>query len=723
MDDFEQKVVAGIITETFKQVLGGASQFYEWIRNKKTEIGSFGAAETNYLRSIERDLAYTNMLGKPTPISVRHMYVRVHFIQGVSRYKQLSVKDMEEAFDKDRKRMGSIYSTFPGDELIRKRKFVIRANMLRRKNFPSEGLYLKIKEIAGAEYYEYATFSSEMYRLLGTHEYTEFLMRMFEEPQRYIILGKPGAGKTTYLKQLALQAIDGNVEQPVIPIFISLKDMPLSDDEPILTFIVNILDVHGFPGTRDFIARILEKGRALLLFDGLDEVRPEHMAKILAEVEIFSKKFHRNKFVISCRVASYDQYFDGFTEIELADFNDKQIKDFSNNWFSSGHNATSFIEQLHNYVGALELCSSPLLMTLICIAYEGFQAMPESRVEIFEEAFEVLMRKWDSKRRIDRNRSSHLVSRKTLYTAIIKIAASLFEDNVFFFKRSRLMELLKAYVNDEGQEAGLDMSSIVNDVEADHGIWLERAKGIYSFSHLSIQEYLTAKYICEYSRQGTTDLLIDNMIADKRWREVFLLTSQMLTEADDFLRRFHLKSALSAHHNSVSEVAYNYATSCEMDYEGLSISEKIRTLGACANSMFVRGNAASDEFDHQKIGRDATRDAINVYELVECVINIINLHKHAGNVTDVAEYLVKLAPSCNLQKYSDNEYIFDSRINALKGFVEENLLLYESVNSSLDLSPAQKADLIDLCFSFRRTDGQRKTLEKSLVRHVSCNSP
>ena len=42
--------------------------------------------------------------------------------------------------------------------------------------------------------------------------------------QKLIILGKPGAGKTTFLKYLAIQCNEGNFEGEKVPIFVTLKN-------------------------------------------------------------------------------------------------------------------------------------------------------------------------------------------------------------------------------------------------------------------------------------------------------------------------------------------------------------------------------------------------------------------------------------------------------------------------------------------------------------------
>ena len=53
--------------------------------------------------------------------------------------------------------------------------------------------------------------------------------------QRYsklIVLGKPGAGKTTFLKYLAMQCIEGQFQANRVPLFISLKDFAEATQQP-----------------------------------------------------------------------------------------------------------------------------------------------------------------------------------------------------------------------------------------------------------------------------------------------------------------------------------------------------------------------------------------------------------------------------------------------------------------------------------------------------------
>jgi len=51
---------------------------------------------------------------------------------------------------------------------------------------------------------------------------------------------------------------------------------------------------------------------------------------------------------------------------------------------------------------------------------------------------------------------------------------------------------------------------------------VERATDAYSFSHLTLQEYLTALYIVEKRLEKE---LVAQHLVDERWREIFLLVS------------------------------------------------------------------------------------------------------------------------------------------------------------------------------------------------------
>jgi hypothetical protein len=81
-------------------------------------------------------------------------------------------------------------------------------------------------------------------------------------------------------------------------------------------------------------------------------------------------------------------------------------------------------------------------------------------------------------------------------------------------------------------EKRIDWRDVLRAVEEQHGLLVNRYEDIYSFSHLTIQEFLTAKHIID--NQLDISEIVQEHLCDERWREVFLLLVG-LRKADDLL--------------------------------------------------------------------------------------------------------------------------------------------------------------------------------------------
>lgn len=145
--------------------------------------------------------------------------------------------------------------------------------------------------------------------------------------RKLMILGKPGAGKTTFLKFLAMSCINGKAFADLVPIFVTLKDFADRENRPsLLQFLT------GEFGQWDVeIEPILTSGKALILLDGLDEVRAEYDDRVLREIREFAERYNQSQIVVTCRIAAKQYIFEQFTEVEVADFDEQQIATFVGN--------------------------------------------------------------------------------------------------------------------------------------------------------------------------------------------------------------------------------------------------------------------------------------------------------------------------------------------------------------------------------------------------------
>jgi predicted NACHT family NTPase len=373
-------------------------------------------------------------------------------------------------------------------------------------------------------------------------------LRLVKEKGNLFILGKPGAGKTTFLKYIALKAAEQLIDK--VPIFVSLKQWADSEKE-LMAFIAERFDICDFPAAQPFVEELLKSGNAIVLFDGLDEVNQEsgQRDKQTRAINNFVEKYDRTQCLITCRIAASDYSFERFTYVEIADFTEKQIKTFIGNWFRNQEGekdeetCKKFLAEFarNDNKGLRDLARTPLLLTLLCLAFNETLTFPQRRVEIYEEALDALLKKWDSSRRIKRDEVYRKLSLGHKENMLARIAAETFEKNAYFIPQVELERYITDYVKNvppHNTDEATDGEVILKAIEAQHGIFVERAREVYSFSHLTFQEYFTAKYIVNNAAQGTLKNLIKAHCTDRRWREVFLLTTSLLSDASQFMMTF-----------------------------------------------------------------------------------------------------------------------------------------------------------------------------------------
>ena len=383
-------------------------------------------------------------------------------------------------------------------------------------------------------------------------------LKAVEKFSKLMILGKPGAGKTTFLKHLAIQCIGAEFQGDRVPVFITLKDFAETDGKPDLLGYISRLVVmpsvepQGLAALQPNVAVIQEiwcQGRALILLDGLDEVRDADSSRVLRQIRDFSQQFPQNQFVITCRIAAREYTFEQFTEVEIADFDDEQIADFSGKWFRSKNDsikAEPFLQKLEEDEPIRELATSPLLLTLLCLVFEDSGSFPTNRAELYENGVDVLLKKWDVKRNIEREQVYKRLSLKRKEDLLSQIARTTFEAGNYFFKQREVERYITQYIQNlpdastDPEVLELDSVAVLKSIEAQHGLFVERARGIYSFSHLTFHEYFTArKIVTSCNPYATNDPTLQGLVsclAEKRWREVFLLSVGMLDSADALLR-------------------------------------------------------------------------------------------------------------------------------------------------------------------------------------------
>jgi hypothetical protein len=355
------------------------------------------------------------------------------------------------------------------------------------------------------------------------------------QAQYLMVLGGPGVGKSTFLRKVGLEALkhkQGTFQHDCIPVFLALQQFR-SKEITVTQLIAKEFEIANFPEPEEFAQAALDKGKLLILLDGLDEVPTDHLDHAITQIQDLVDRHSQNRFIASCRIAAYKGGFTRFNDVAMAPFDDEQIEQFIRNWFRSikdqeAQTADQCWQLLRQpeYQAAKELAQTPLLLTLLCAVYDKSLSFPKNRAALYGEALDVLLKEWAAEKRLHRDPVYQELSIELERELLADIAYESFESDQLFFNKREVTSRIKAFlVSNLNAPKHLDGEKVLEAIEVQQGILVERARNAYSFSHLTFQEYLTAQYIVDNQQ---IEQIVSAHLTNERWREVFLLIAGLV---------------------------------------------------------------------------------------------------------------------------------------------------------------------------------------------------
>ncbi|MGW3958982.1 NACHT domain-containing protein [Amycolatopsis sp. NPDC005003] len=343
--------------------------------------------------------------------------------------------------------------------------------------------------------------------------------QVHEHERRVVVLGNPGAGKSTYIRYLThWLSSDHPGRQPVTPFLVELKHFGKGWDNLVQMISTRLRVVLQTEVDQKYIRTILTLGSATVVFDALDEAGDlTDRREAVEAIERFCRRYPLVQVLVTSRREGYSSaQLDPslFAAYILPDFDPPQIRSYVDSWFQfvaspeailPSTRADAFLresEHIH------ELRSNPLMLSLLCLLYEYEGWIPENRLQVYKECANLLFVRWDRARRVNAKETT-LQSTHIWY---------LFQELGFWFftkdaetspTERAVHKVIESFLAREIQQhltAGTSIEA-TDFLEFCAGrAWLltrvgSTAKGerLFDFTHRTFMEYFAAEYITRHS--------------------------------------------------------------------------------------------------------------------------------------------------------------------------------------------------------------------------------
>jgi energy-coupling factor transporter ATP-binding protein EcfA2 len=364
----------------------------------------------------------------------------------------------------------------------------------------------------------------------GPHSVWEYLSiqkkrQKMEIKPRLVILGPPGSGKTTLLQHITLVLANRKSRknyhhkygfQLKLPFLLSLrKYSELTKSSSLFSLVEAVqteLILAENSASKRWVERQLREGHCIILLDGLDEIgNLGSRRKMVNWVQDQIKQFGNNCFVITSRRFGYlDNPLIGVTVLGIQNFTISQMEDFIYKWHAAQNNKNQkqrgyevaieradpkdLLQRLRKNFELFKLAGNPLMLDMIARIHFYRKELPDSRVELYKEIFEVFL----GKRRIAREVEQELTPEQ-MQRVLQHLAYSMMVNKELEIQEVEAEDVIKRPLADESElltpkaylKKVYEISQILQKVE--------EGPDRYTFVHRTFQEYLAAKYIQEHS--------------------------------------------------------------------------------------------------------------------------------------------------------------------------------------------------------------------------------